>query len=62
VNITMAWMVDILAEPPVADDGWCLMRSAAETVADGYSSQAMTIWSASGRPLIAARQNVAIFV
>jgi acyl-CoA thioesterase len=59
---TMTWMVDILAEPPVADDGWCLMRSAAEAVADGYSSQAMTIWSASGRPLIAARQSVAIFV
>jgi acyl-CoA thioesterase len=58
---TMTWMVDILADAPADDDGWRLMRSTAETVADGYSSQAMTIWTRAGLALLAARQCVAIF-
>jgi hypothetical protein len=57
----MTWMVDILADAPADDDGWRLMRSTAETVADGYSSQAMTIWTRAGLALLAARQCVAIF-
>jgi hypothetical protein len=59
---TITWMVDILADPPAPDDGWRLMRSAADTVTHGYSSQDMTIWSSAGTPLIAARQCVAVFV
>ena len=57
---TMTWSLDILTDDP--DPGpWRLLRSTAQTVADGYSSQDMTLWAADGRPLIAARQTVAIF-
>ena len=48
--------------PDPADDGWCLLRSTAETIGEGYSTQDMMLWDAAGRPLIAARQNVAVFV
>ncbi len=58
---TITWMIDILADPPAEDDGWRLMRSTAETASGGYSSQAMTIWTRAGQPILAARQCVAIF-
>jgi len=41
--------------------GWHLMRVEAETVADGYSSQRMVLWDASGAPVLTAQQNIAIF-
>lgn len=57
---TMTWSLDILTDR--ADEGpWRLLRSTAQTVAHGYSSQDMMLWAADGRPLIAARQTVAIF-
>lgn len=59
---TMTWMVDVLTEPEdVGGDGWLLLESRAETVCEGYSSQPMALWTRDGRPLIAARQCVAVF-
>ncbi len=59
---TMTWALDVVGLPGADDDGWRLMRTRAETVGDGYSTQEMHLWDAQGRPLILARQNVAIFV
>ncbi|PZR30763.1 thioesterase family protein [Caulobacter segnis] len=59
---TMTWSLDVVGAPPIGDDGWRLLRSRAETIADGYSTQEMHLWDAEGRPLILARQNVAVFV
>lgn len=59
---TVTWAMEILNDPPAGGDGWCLMISRAETVAEGYSSQAMYLWAADGTPLMTARQSVAIFV
>ncbi|MBU4436109.1 MAG: thioesterase family protein [Alphaproteobacteria bacterium] len=59
---TMTWSLDIVGLPDPEDDGWRLLRSTAETIGDGYSTQGMMLWDASGQPLIAARQNVAVFV
>ncbi|MDD3444549.1 MAG: thioesterase family protein [Zavarzinia sp.] len=59
---TVTWSMEILNDPPAGGEGWCLMVSRAETMADGYSSQAMSLWAADGTPLMAARQSVAIFV
>ena len=57
---SMTWSLDLVEEPePDAD--WFLMSSRGEAVADGYSSQAMGLWTASGRPVILSRQTVAIF-
>ncbi|MCF4167668.1 thioesterase family protein [Zavarzinia compransoris] len=59
---TVTWSMEILNDPPAGGDGWCLMVSRAETMAAGYSAQAMYLWAADGTPLMAARQSVAIFV
>ncbi len=58
---TMTWSMDVLGDAP-DDDGWRLMNSRAETIREGYSAQAMTLWSRDGTPLIAARQTVAVFL
>jgi acyl-CoA thioesterase len=59
---TMTWSLDILSDAPQTEDGWWLIRSKAETAAQGYSTQAMMVWNAKGEPVIAHRQNVAIFL
>lgn len=58
---TMTWHVDVLTDDITTQDGWWLVRTSAETLRDGYSGQNMTIWNAAGRPVIAARQTIAVF-
>lgn len=59
---TMTWSIDILTEDLTTDDGWWLVRTSADHVANGYSGQTMAVWNASGAPVAAARQNVAVFI
>jgi len=59
---TMSWGVEVLDESVRTEGGWWLIRTAAQTVGAGYSSQAMTVWNRSGTPVLAARQSVAIFI
>lgn len=59
---TMTWALDILSDTPATDDGWWLVQSRAETASQGYSPQTMMVWNTKGEAVIAARQNVAIFV
>jgi acyl-CoA thioesterase len=58
---TMTWSIDMLTDEITTDDGWWLIRNVAEQIAGGYSSQAMTLWNRNGRPVMASRQNVAVF-
>ena len=58
---TMTWMLDVLTDPPADDGRWFLVRTRADTVRDGYSSHAINVWTASGHPILAGRQNVAVF-
>lgn len=58
---TMTWSLDMLTDTIATDNGWWLLRNIAEQIGDGYSSQAMTVWNASGRPIMASRQNIAVF-
>jgi acyl-CoA thioesterase len=59
---TMTWSLDILADPtPETMAGWILLRSTAQSVADGYSTQAMFLWDQAGVPLVSGSQCVAIF-
>ena len=58
---TMTWQADVLSDDITTEDGWWLVRTAAETLQNGYSGQAMTIWNAAGKPVIAARQTIAVF-
>jgi acyl-CoA thioesterase len=59
---TMTWALDIVGLPDQHDDGWRLLRSRAETIGEGYSTQEMAVWDGAGTPLIVARQNVAVFI
>lgn len=58
---TMTWMVDVLTDDLSTEGGWWLLRTSAETCAAGYSGQAMTVWNGAGRPILAARQTIAVF-
>lgn len=58
---TMTWAVDMLEPQIDSPTGWWLVHSEAETIRDGYSAQTAVIWHPDGRPVMAARQNVAIF-
>jgi hypothetical protein len=62
---TVTWSIDMI-EPAAAvagtEEGWHLMQSRGDHVADGYTSQDMTLWSEAGVPLLAARQTIAIFI
>jgi acyl-CoA thioesterase len=61
---TMTWSIEI-ADPVVAttdvNDGWHLMMSRGEYVANGYTGQDMHLWNGAGVPILVARQTVAIF-
>jgi acyl-CoA thioesterase len=59
---TMTWSMDILSDNPQTRDGWWLVESKTETAHQGYSTQSMMVWNTDGQPVIAHRQNVAIFI
>jgi hypothetical protein len=59
---TMTWSLDILSDAPATKEGWWLIGSKTETSHQGYSTQTMMVWNADLQPVIAHRQNVAIFV
>lgn len=58
---TMTWSVDLLEPGPTSATGWWLVQSTAETARHGYSAQRTVVWNPDGRPVLIARQNVAIF-
>jgi hypothetical protein len=58
---TMTWSIDLLTDRLETEGGWWLVRTTAETLADGYSSQAMTVWNSRRQPMMVARQNIAVF-
>jgi acyl-CoA thioesterase len=58
---TMTWSIDLLTDTIDTTDGWWLIRTEADAAADGYTSQVMTVWNASGQAVMTSRQNVAVF-
>lgn len=58
---SLNWQINFLSAEPVTEDGWWLLHAKADAARDGYSSQRMTIWNASGEPIAEAMQGVAIF-
>ncbi len=58
---SMTWTLDFVA-PEICDKSdWWLCRSMAETNAEGYSAQHMSIWSDQGHAVVLGRQTIAIF-
>lgn len=59
---SVTWLLNMLHPAPTsAADGWWLLRSAAEHLRDGYSSQDMTVYGEGGQLVMSGRQLVAIF-
>jgi len=58
---SMTWMLDVLDAEAAQAPGWKLMRSTAETITEGYSAQAMSLWGADGRAVAVGRQSIAVF-
>ena len=58
---SMTWMLNFVNDDLTTEDGWWLLRSAAETASQGYSSQDMQVWNSKGELVITGRQSVAIF-
>lgn len=59
---TMTWAIDLLTDRLETEGGWWLARVTAENIANGYSSQAMTMWNSARQPVMVCRQNLAVFV
>ncbi len=58
---SLSWSFDLDRLPDDAS-AWYLCRATSDSTADGYSRQAMDLWDASGRRMLAGRQTVAIFI
>ncbi|MGV6802342.1 MAG: thioesterase family protein [bacterium] len=58
---SVTWMFNLLTANAKTQDGWWLLRSTTETAQNGYTSQNMYVWNRAGQPIIAGRQNMAIF-
>lgn len=63
---TMTWgfeLFDPSSEVPGHADGagWYLLRSTDDGVGEGYAGQTMGMWDEAGRPVMLARQAVAVF-
>ncbi len=58
---TMTWAIDMLTDRLETEGGWWIIRTTAEAIADGYSSQTMNVWNSARKPMMVARQNIAVF-
>lgn len=58
---SMHWHVNMLEPVPTTEDGWWLLRSTSEFARSGGASEHILQWSASGEPVIAGMQSVAVF-
>lgn len=58
---SMNWSIDVLTDEFETDDKWWLSRSTAQTLAHGYSAQAMAMWNTRGEPVMVSRQTIALF-
>jgi acyl-CoA thioesterase len=58
---SVTWQHDFLSDDLTTDEGWYHVESRAEAAGDGWSAQAMGIWSSDGRPIASGRQSVVVF-
>lgn len=58
---SITWMVNLLQDNPVTQDGWWLLRSTALTAGNGFSTQSMQIWNTQGEMVVSGQQMIAIF-
>ncbi|MEW4449091.1 thioesterase family protein [Qipengyuania sp. JC766] len=55
------WSFNVLDTQPTTSDGWWLAETASEWADQGYSSERLRLWNASGEQMLAGIQSVAVF-
>jgi acyl-CoA thioesterase len=55
------WSLTLLGEHPVTRDGWWLLETASNHMADGFSSETLRMWNTDGTEVMRGLQSVAIF-
>lgn len=55
------WAFTVLGEPAPSRDGWYLLETASNHMADGFSSETLTMWNSDGVEVIRGLQSVAVF-
>ena len=58
---SMTWLINLLTPQPQTDDGWYLLRAAANYAEKGCSSQDMAIWNTRGEAVAVGMQSIAVF-
>jgi acyl-CoA thioesterase len=58
---TVAWSLDVLSDAPSTKDGFWLVRRRLDFAKDGYSTETISVWNSERKPMMVARQNVALF-
>ncbi len=55
------WSLTVLGETITTRDGWWLLESASNHMADGFSSETLRMWNTDGTEVMRGLQSVAIF-
>ena len=55
------WSLTLLGENPATRDGWWLLETASNHMADGFSSETLRLWNTDGTEVMRGLQSVAIF-
>lgn len=55
------WSFSLLGDTPVTHDGWWLLETASNHMADGFSSETLRMWNTDGVEVMRGLQTVAIF-
>ena len=55
------WSLTLLGENPTTRDGWWLLETASNHMADGFSSETLRMWNTDGTEVMRGLQSVAIF-
>ncbi len=58
---SVTWMMNMLTDDPVTEDGWWQLDARITTAENGYSSQQMKAWALDGTPVAEGMQSVALF-
>lgn len=55
------WSFTLLGDAPATRDGWWLLETSSNHMADGFSSETLRMWNADGAEVMRGLQSVAIF-
>ena len=55
------WSLTVLTDKPRTDDGWYLLETSSNAMAQGFSSETLRLWNTDGVQVMHGLQSVAIF-